>query len=242
MTASAFNLDILNRLFDAENVSAALEAMYDCCLNIGGDKFSYHPEVMFEGVASARSEVYGVGFPEDWVAAYTGKGNQMTDPLPDLVMRKGRPMMWRDALSDAKLSPAQQAYIVEARKFGLISGAGFPLWGPQGANAFVAIGFPDPEFVMPAEMLSSVHVVLLAGHQKIHELTASTATRSVLSSRECEVLTWVGKGKSSTDVAAILAISPETVATYMRRIYAKLNCHDRIGAVIKALRLGLIRV
>ena len=67
-------------------------------------------------------------------------------------------------------------------------------------------------------------------------------TSSTLSEREREVLTWLSKGKSNNDVATILNISSDTVATYKRRIYSKLGSNDRIAVTIKALRLGLIRV
>lgn len=242
MAKSAFGIDIFDRLFGAPDVSNVLEVMARCCLLIGGDKFSYHPEVMFDGVTSAQTEVYSRGYPEEWVASYTNSGGKMTDPIPDIIMRKGHPMTWVDALSNIKLDAPQRAYIKEAQRYGLQSGVGFPLWGPQGQNAFAAIGFSDHNFVLSPGLISSTHVVLLAGHQKIHELTVNSVDQKVLSARECEVLTWVGKGKSGTDIATILSISPETVSTYLRRIYTKLSCHDRIGAVIKALRLGLIRI
>ena len=61
-----------------------------------------------------------------------------------------------------------------------------------------------------------------------------------LSEREREVLLWMSRGKSGSDIAAILAISPETVRTYIRRIYDKLDVADRVAATVKGLKLGLI--
>lgn len=47
-------------------------------------------------------------------------------------------------------------------------------------------------------------------------------------------------GKSRNDIATILDLSPDTVKTYITRIYDKLEARDRIAAVVKGLRLRLI--
>ena len=51
----------------------------------------------------------------------------------------------------------------------------------------------------------------------------------------------MGRSKSSGDIATILDIGPATVDTYVRRLYAKLDVNDRISAVLKGVRFGLIR-
>ncbi|WP_086609090.1 helix-turn-helix transcriptional regulator [Erythrobacter donghaensis] len=241
-SGASFDVDTLNRLFDAESVASVLDAMCHCCFAKGGDKFSYHPEIMFRGVSTAGADVYSVGYPEEWVKLYLKNGRMQVDPGPDIIMRTGKPMTWHDALSSRKLTKAEIEYVKETRDFGLTSGYGFPLWGPNGNNAFVAVGFPLNQPLPDSATVLALHIMLMTGHQRICELTKAPAEILTLSDREREVLTWVGRGKSNTDVATILAISTDTVATYMRRIYTKLSCHDRIGAVIKALRLGLIRI
>lgn len=231
-----------DRIFAASSVAEVLGIMAEASTAIGGTSFSYHTEVMFEGFASMLSDVYSVGFSEEWRAYYIDRGARLIDPGPDITMRHGRPMSWHDALSSRKLTQAELDYVAETRRFGLTSGYGFPLWGPHGHNAFVAVGFP-PGTPLPDQHTIKVHqTLLMTGHQKICELTAQGYKDLSLSTREREVLTWIGRGKSNTDIATILSISGDTVATYMRRIYAKLQCHDRIGAVIKALRLGLIHI
>lgn len=186
--------------------------------------------------------MFAKGFPDEWMEIYLEGGAQIDDPMPDLVMRRGKVMTWEDAINGAKLTPAQKAFFKLARENGLTAGLGFPLWGARGQNAFVAIGLPDASVTIPLGTLRTVHTMLLAAHQKIVELSSGDIPEPTLSEREREVLTWVAKGKSNNDIGTIIAISPETVATYMRRIYAKLDCNDRIGAVIKALRNGLIRI
>lgn len=242
MGEGLYKSELINRIANAEDVTSVLGIMYDSCLLAGGDKFSYHPEIMFEGVASARSKVFAVGYSPEWMHLYITRGLRLTDPIPDHVMRTGRPMTWKEALKDIKLDDVARAHIEEGAKHGLVDGLGFPLWGPRGNNAYVAIGFPDNVVSLSAQDIRSEHMLLTAGHQKIQELISADKTSAMLSHREREVLLWVSKGKSNNDVATILNISPETVSTYKRRIYAKLGTNDRIGTTIKALRLGLIHL
>ena len=53
---------------------------------------------------------------------------------------------------------------------------------------------------------------------------------------------WPAFPITNAAIATILDISPETAKTYSKRIYAKLDVSDRVGAVVKALRLGLVKV
>ncbi|WP_285712885.1 helix-turn-helix transcriptional regulator [Erythrobacter oryzae] len=241
MTGSHLDEEAVDRLLAATSVAELLEIMHEASIAIGGDKFSYHTEVMFEGIASVLSEVYSVGFSDEWRTYYIDQGARLIDPGPDITMRRGKPTTWHDALSSRRLTRAELDYVAETVRMGITSGYGFPLWGPNGHNAYVAVGFPPGEPLPDLPTINTHHMLLTNGHQKICELTAANADPS-LSLREREVLTWAGRGKSNTDIATILAISGDTVATYMRRIFAKLDCHDRIGAVIKALRLGQIHI
>lgn len=61
-----------------------------------------------------------------------------------------------------------------------------------------------------------------------------------LSPRESECLTWVSRGKSSSDVGAIVGLSPRTVDSYLEKVCAKLRVRTRIEAVAVAVKAGLI--
>ena len=62
----------------------------------------------------------------------------------------------------------------------------------------------------------------------------------ILSQRETECLAWVSRGKSSSDIGAILGLSPRTVDSYLEKACAKLRVRTRIEAVAVAVRTGLI--
>ena len=61
-----------------------------------------------------------------------------------------------------------------------------------------------------------------------------------LSPRERECLYWASEGKSSSDIAAILGLSPRTVDSYLEKTCAKLGVRTRIEAVASAVRAGIL--
>jgi two-component system, NarL family, response regulator DegU len=64
----------------------------------------------------------------------------------------------------------------------------------------------------------------------------------VISAREEEVLQLFADGLSLPEVAAQLYISVKTVKNHLASIYAKLDARDRTQAVLRAVRMGIIRL
>jgi len=60
-----------------------------------------------------------------------------------------------------------------------------------------------------------------------------------LTQREAEVLRLIAIGRSNADIALVLSISLNTVATHVRNILAKTGCANRTEAAAYAMRLGL---
>ena len=69
-----------------------------------------------------------------------------------------------------------------------------------------------------------------------------TSTRPLISKREEEVLRLMATGVSIPEAARRLYISVKTVKNHLSSIYQKLDSHDRAQAVLKAMRMGLIRM
>ncbi len=62
----------------------------------------------------------------------------------------------------------------------------------------------------------------------------------VLSLREKEILEYVAAGYTSSEIAARIKISAQTVTTHMKNIYRKLQVHTRAAAVLRAKNQGLL--
>ena len=63
---------------------------------------------------------------------------------------------------------------------------------------------------------------------------------SALSQRDIEVLRCLADGKSTAQIAAVLAVSSNTARTRIRRIQGKLDVADRDAAVRTAQDLGVV--
>ena len=68
------------------------------------------------------------------------------------------------------------------------------------------------------------------------------AQDEMISKREREVLQLVAEGLTTPEVADRLFISIKTVKNHLASIYEKLDAHDRTQAVLRAIRLGIIRL
>jgi DNA-binding NarL/FixJ family response regulator len=64
----------------------------------------------------------------------------------------------------------------------------------------------------------------------------------IVSKREEEVLQLIADGCSSIEVAERLFISQKTVKNHLASIYHKLDARDRTQAVLRAVRMGIVRL
>ena len=82
---------------------------------------------------------------------------------------------------------------------------------------------------------------MLTEVRKIDEKAAREEDRLV-TKREEEVLQLIAEGLSTPEVAARLYISVKTVKNHLASIYAKLDSRDRTQAVVRAVKMGIIRI
>jgi DNA-binding NarL/FixJ family response regulator len=61
-----------------------------------------------------------------------------------------------------------------------------------------------------------------------------------LTDREIEALTWVARGKSSTDISVLMNVSERTVNFHINNVIRKLGVATRVQAAIRCTLLGLI--
>jgi DNA-binding CsgD family transcriptional regulator len=87
--------------------------------------------------------------------------------------------------------------------------------------AFAPAGWPEEELEPP-------------------EHNGADRSVDVVTAREREILQLAADGLSGPTIAERLVLSPGTVKTHFAHIYEKLGVHDRIEAVARAFRLGLI--
>ena len=64
---------------------------------------------------------------------------------------------------------------------------------------------------------------------------------TALTAREREVMALVAEGRSNTEIAEILFVSPLTIRTHVQRAMTKLDARDRAQLVVIAYQSGLVR-
>ncbi|MFF0392888.1 response regulator [Kitasatospora sp. NPDC004615] len=69
---------------------------------------------------------------------------------------------------------------------------------------------------------------------------AAPVTFESLTTREREILTLVGLGRSNAEIAAELHLTAATAKTYISRLLTKLDARDRVQLVITAYEAGLV--
>jgi len=105
---------------------------------------------------------------------------------------------------------------------------------------------------LPDEFVGLIHQ-LRAGGSPISPVIARVLLRQLrpggrippvdntkLSGREAEILAFIAKGFSSSEIGKLLSISAHTVTAHVKKIYQKLAVHSRGEAVYEATKLGLL--
>ncbi len=73
-----------------------------------------------------------------------------------------------------------------------------------------------------------------------HFRVAPELAAPALTERETEVLRLIAKGLTTAEVARLLSISANTVPSYVKEIYRKLNVSSRAEAALTARNMGLV--
>jgi DNA-binding NarL/FixJ family response regulator len=112
-----------------------------------------------------------------------------------------------------------------------------------------AAGYLQKESV-PEELINAIRKIARGGKYVTPSLAerlayqlepdAEKSPHDLLSDREYQVLCLLASGKGVKEIAAELAVSPPTVATYRSRILAKLNLTTTVDLVRYALTNGLV--
>lgn len=114
-----------------------------------------------------------------------------------------------------------------------------PVFGPNGHYGFYYVPFEQSEITKTD--LRMAEFLCQNAHHRYVELTLYPEQPIKLSPREKDVLTMLVRGKNNSAMATELDISRHTVDEYIRRIFVKLEVHDRVSASIKAMQLFLFQ-
>jgi DNA-binding CsgD family transcriptional regulator len=183
-----------------------------------------------------------LNYPRHWQNHYVGHNYRYIDPVVIYAPFIAGPFLWDQLSIRYDLNRKQLQLLNEAREAGLKNGITVPLHGPSGKVAVVSFAsrFDDAN---PQAQLNRLNALASQFHVAFTNLAhgLQTSVKTVdLSSREKDCLNWVAHGKTSWEIGVILDINPNTVDYHIKNAMNKLDATNRIAAVFKAIRLGLI--
>lgn len=224
---------------DSESI---LEYVYGLLKAEGANWFTYNFTPVFESHTSRRSFVWARDCPEEYQKLYIGEDYRKRDPIPQLTFEHGPILTWTRAreLSAGRKDSAWFFDVLE--KMDARNWVSIALYGPRNRNGYASVQFTDDPASFESTRLVNMQSLLSTAHLQICKIMDEGKPSVSLSERERDVLRWMARGKSSGEIAVILEISPETVRTYVRRIYEKLETNDRVTATVRALKLGLVEL
>lgn len=168
------------------------------------------------------------------------------DPVMQHCKRQSVPLIWNQS---TYVSSGSADLWEEQAKFGYHAGIALALHLPEGRHFALGVerdqALPNEASVltrMVADLqLFAVHAQEAAWRVIMPQGQDVSSAKARLTPRELECLRWTMDGKTAWEVGAILSITERTAVLHISNAMRKLDCSTKHQAVLKALRLGLIR-
>lgn len=183
--------------------------------------------------------------PTAYRATFESMNKARRDPVMQHCKRSGIPIVWNQR---TYVSAAKGEMWEEQAVHGYRTGIALALHLPRGLHFFVGVDRDEP---LPGDRAEvdrlTAELCLFATHAQDAALRLLLPDPRPgfddpkLTPRELESLRWTMEGKTAWEVGRILAISELTAARHINNATHKLGCVNKIQAVLKALRFGLIR-
>lgn len=235
--------ELFQRIASLSSLADILELVRIAVVNLGANRTSYHFTPKLKSQTDHMVQLATYGFSREWLGLYEEPGFRQNDPIPDIVMQHGGPMLWHDALALRRLNENEERFASLLKAHDLDQGIGIPLYGPKGRHAYSAFTFDPVQLTYDEGTIATVAAIASAAHVRICNILDKQYEPQVhLSQRETQVIRLIAHGHSNKAIAADLDIGGSTADTYVRRVFAKLDASDRISASIRALELGILRL
>lgn len=161
------------------------------------------------------------------------------------VVRRSRlstiPCWWSDdgASASASVLAALPAAVRVAPLVPTTSGIAFPVYADRGQCGLVV--FLGSGLTLAPDDLLEIHARCFALFEAVARMRPGDSGKlPAISKRELECLKLTANGHTSEAIAGLLKLSVHTANQYLTAAAQKLNAVNRVHAVAKALRLGLL--
>jgi len=207
----------------------------------------------FETVSAIAVVDHGIGrsdfvtvdnTPREFLNVFNDPRAMQRDPVMQHCKRQSLPIIWDQG---TYTSQGQGELWEEQARYGYHTGIAMALHLPEGKHFMLGV---DRDRPLPGDRHELTRVVADLQLFAVHALdaamrvllpVATAADAPALTPRELEALRWTMDGKTAWEVGSILGITERTAVLHLNNAMRKLGSVNKHQAVLKALRLGLIR-
>ena len=192
-----------------------------------------------EATTDFSSNVLLTSWPDEMLKTYDHAGLIFGSPVIERLRHSTNPFTYDSDRTNRRRIDGKAAIATTLfDRHGLSRGAYFPAHNSTGLRGALAFG-GTREALNPREM-AELNAVANLIFTEVVDLRAGRRQTVSLSRREIECLSWASAGKTSVEMSEILGLSEYTVNHYLNRATRKLDAVNRVQAVAKAIRAGLL--
>ena len=226
--------DSIYKILNAENKGQIQDAVINSIAKLGFVSFNLGCER--ENVEQFMTHPMLTTWSDADLASYLDLGFIEVDPLLQYLKRSDAPLIWEQAQLH-RAQPGPYTEMLAERQ--IHGGAVIPL--PAGEGRFSSIAFLAIEEGKLDDHLTASLARSLGAAVKAQMLQLGLASFdhpagkdrfSILSDKQIQVLHWLAMGKSNTDIAVILEMTPKQVNYHVQEILRKLDVSSRVQAAI----------
>lgn len=182
-------------------------------------------------------------YPDEWERYHDEQHLGRSDPVHRACQLTAVGFSWSELPQMMRLSQRDLSVLRAAASQGIGEGFTVPAHVPGELNGSCSFA-TAPGVRLPADKLAMAQLVGAFAFEAARRLTrvrdGMKSTAPHVSTRERECLVWIARGKSDSDIATILGISPETVHQYVKHVRATYDVVSRSQLVARALFAGTI--
>ena len=182
--------------------------------------------------------------PREYKEMFQDSVSARRDPVMQHCKRQSVPIIWDQS---TYVSSGLGDKWEEQASFGMSNGIAMALHLPEGRHFLFGVERDRPVPTDASELTRIVaDLQLFAVHAQdaaLRILVPKPLDPSLpsLTPRELETLRWTMEGKTAWEVGSVLGITERTASLHVNNATHKLGCVNKHQAVLKALRLGLLR-
>lgn len=241
------------QMHQKSSVMSAALLLAECAEALGWDLAAFHNDIHQANLPRARDGEF-IGTAMGWRAKTVGDwvtlGFARACPVGRHCGQTTEPFLWDCEADDtawygSRLLPEQQAVLHHYRN-DVSGGITVPV-RRAGKTGYVSWCSREHEQLRRGydSTLSSIHLISYTFIRQLDRISSAAraepeATKSILTPREVECLTWAARGKTTEEIALILHRSSETVDFHLSNAMLKLDAKNRAHAVAIACVRGLL--